>query len=188
MAGVDSYFGCFFVFCWSVDNLFYSRTEGNPYFIEESLRKLIENGSIYFKDEKWRKKEIKDDDISLGIKEIIQDKLKHMDEETKYFLSNAAVLGQEFSLEALEKMTGKSPGYIGEMIERSRQKMFIDSRETGGQEIFSFRNKLLWELLYDEVQENERNKLHEKFAQIAEAFMLLECSILKNQISSSART
>ncbi|MCK4519111.1 MAG: hypothetical protein KAU12_03220, partial [Candidatus Omnitrophica bacterium] len=61
------------------------------------------------------------------------------------------------------------PGYIGEMIERARQEMFIDSRETGGQEIFSFRNKLLWELLYDEVQENERNKLHEKFAQIAEA-------------------
>ncbi|MCK4519542.1 MAG: AAA family ATPase, partial [Candidatus Omnitrophica bacterium] len=62
-----------------LNQLFYSKTEGNPYFIEESLKKLVENGSIYFKNEKWQKKEIKDEDISLGIKEIIQDKLKHMD-------------------------------------------------------------------------------------------------------------
>jgi hypothetical protein len=147
---------------------FCSKTEGNPYFIEESLKHFVEKGIIFFKDGSWQHKEVKDEDLSSGIKQILEQKVKNMDEETRQFLSNAAILGQEFTLEPLEKMIGKNPGYIEEMIDRAIAERLIESRESDGQFIYAFRNKLLWEVVYAQVKEEERDKLHGKFAEIAE--------------------
>jgi diguanylate cyclase (GGDEF)-like protein len=147
---------------------FCAKTEGNPYFIEESLKHFVEKGIIFFKDGGWQHKEVKDEDLSSGIKQILEQKVKNMDEETRQFLSNAAILGQEFALEPLEKMIGKNPGYIEEMIDRAITERLIESRESDGQFIYAFRNKLLWEVVYAQVKEEERDKLHGKFAEIAE--------------------
>ena len=147
---------------------FYKRTEGNPYFIEESLKHFVEKGIIFFKEGTWQHKDVKEEDISSSIKQILEQKVKNMDDETRQFLSNAAVLGQEFTLEPLKKMIGKNLGYIEEMIDRAANEKLIESREFDGQAIYAFRNKLLWEVVYAQVKEEERDKLHGKFAQIAE--------------------
>jgi|GEM_PF-3464704 len=147
---------------------FCTRTEGNPYFIEESLKHFVEKEVVFFKDGSWQHKEVKDEDLSSGIKQILEQKVKNMDEETRQFLSNAAILGQEFTLEPLQKMIGKNPGYIEEMIDRAVNERLIESREADGQVIHAFRNKLLWEVVYAQIKEEERDKLHGKFAQIAE--------------------
>jgi diguanylate cyclase (GGDEF)-like protein len=147
---------------------FYAKTEGNPYFIEESLKHLVEKNLIFFKDGAWQHKEIKEEDLASGIKQILEQKVKNMDEETRQFLSNAVILGQEFTLEPLEKMIGKNPGYIEEMVDRAVNERLIESRESDGQVVYSFCNKLLWEVVYEQVKEEERDKLHGKFAQITE--------------------
>lgn len=147
---------------------FQKKTEGNPYFIEEALKKLVEKGSIFFKDEKWYKKEIKDEDIPASIKNIIHDKFKNLDEETKQFLSAAAIMGQEFNIDILQKMIDKNPGYLNEMIDRAKKAKFIDSHDAFEYEFFNFRNRFLWQLLYGELQGAERDKLHKKFAEVKE--------------------
>ena len=147
---------------------FCAKTEGNPYFIEVSLKRLVEKGVIFFKDGSWRHQEVKEEDISSGIKQILEQKVKNMDEEARQFLSNASILGQEFTLKPLQKMMGKNSGYIEEMIDRAVDERLIESREFEGRIIYSFRNKLLWEVIYNQVKEGERDKLHGKFAQIAE--------------------
>lgn len=147
---------------------FYKRTQGNPYFIEEALKKLVKKGSIYFENDKWRIKQIKDDDIPMKIENVIQDEFKKLDEETKQFLSNAAIIGQDINIDILQKMIGRDTGYIMEMIDRAKRANIIDSHIVAGQEFFNFRNRMLWQLLYSELKETERNKLHEKFAQVQE--------------------
>jgi diguanylate cyclase (GGDEF)-like protein len=147
---------------------FYNKTEGNPYFIEESLKHLVEEGAIFFKDGSWQFKEINEENLSSGIRQIIENKVKSMDEETRQFLINASILGQEFSLDPLQEMMGKNPGYIDEMIDRAVGERLIEARESDGQLVYAFRNKLLWEVIYNQVKEDERNRLHGKFAEIAE--------------------
>ncbi len=147
---------------------FCAKTEGNPYFIEESLKHLVEKGVIFFKGGSWQYKEVKEEDLSSGVKQILEEKVKSMDEETIQFLSNASILGQEFTLKPLQKMMGRNSGYIEEMIDRAVDERLIESRESDGQTIHAFRNKLLWEVVYAQVKEGERDKLHGKFAQIAE--------------------
>jgi predicted ATPase len=47
----------------------YSLTEGNPFFIEEVLKSLIENGDIFYDQGRWKRKELRE----LHIPRSVQD-------------------------------------------------------------------------------------------------------------------
>ena len=49
----------------------FRETEGNPFFIEEVIKSLIEQGQIYWEEGKWQRREITELAIPQSIKEAI---------------------------------------------------------------------------------------------------------------------
>src|SRR6516165_9298383 len=73
-------------------------TEGNPFFIEEIVRHLIETGAIYPREGRWvyDVENVEDLGIPEGIREVIGRRLSRLSERCNKVLGEAAVLGREF--------------------------------------------------------------------------------------------
>lgn len=139
-------------------------TKGNPSFIEEMLKSLVEDAVIFYQDNRWQiKKDFASDDIPLSIEEVIKKRLKNLDEETKEMIVQAAVIGEDFSADTLKKIGNKDEGFMLELLNRAKKMRLVDELESKGK--FGFTNKNIQNLLYNELNDEQRNLLHYKIAQ-----------------------
>ncbi|MBM3246791.1 MAG: diguanylate cyclase, partial [Candidatus Omnitrophica bacterium] len=144
--------------------LIYNATGGNPSFIEEMLKSLVENAVIFYQDNHWQiKKDLSRQDVPFSIEEVIKKRLKNLDEETKEAILQAAVIGEDFSLDILKKIDNKDEGMMLELLNRAKKMRLLNELEHKGD--FGFVNKHVQNLLYNELNEEQRRLLHYKIGE-----------------------
>lgn len=148
-----------------LNELVFNITKGNPAFIEEIFKSLAENRLLSYHDNSWSlSKELEELNIPASLEETVRKRLKKLDKETKELIVQAAVIGDDFSVGLLNKMGEKNESYVFDMISRA-QKMHI-VKETEKKGSFNFVNHNVHDALYGELNEAERNALHQKIGQI----------------------
>jgi predicted ATPase len=75
----------------------YHETEGNPFFVEEVVKSLVEQGQIYREGGHWRLKETHELALPQSVKEAIGRRLTRLSEGTVDALRTAAALGKVFA-------------------------------------------------------------------------------------------
>ncbi|MCK4234636.1 tetratricopeptide repeat protein, partial [candidate division WOR-3 bacterium] len=164
----------------NVENLatfLYEKTEGNPYFIEELLKELVErrllkksaNNLIYGLSE------LKIIPIPENVETFVQNRLKKLSDEEKEILKIAAVYGESIpvlSLIALSPLNELNTTKISEHLYLS-QFFSIYNDE------YNFSHKILRKIIYNEIKENERILIHKKVFEFLKA--LKETPLLINQ-------
>lgn len=89
----------------SVRNLILRKAEGNPFFVEEVIRMLIDRGMIVAKEGKWvMEKEVDSVDIPDTLQGLLLARIDRLPEEVKRTLRVAAVIGRQFSVRVLEQV------------------------------------------------------------------------------------
>ena len=84
----------------------YEETEGNPFFILETLRLLINKKLLIKKGDKWKlAKNIKEIEIPPRIRDVISRQIHILKEEERDILDCASVVGEAFSSELIERVT-----------------------------------------------------------------------------------
>src|SRR5215470_5503118 len=102
-------------------------TEGNPFFIEEVLRHLVESGVYYRRDGRWvtEPKSIAELGIPEGVRDVIGRRLSRLSETTNRVLAAAAVVGREFEFELLAPMTGLPEDEIVKVIDEAHANQIV---------------------------------------------------------------
>jgi diguanylate cyclase (GGDEF)-like protein len=145
--------------------LVFEVTKGRPSFIEEVLKFLVEDSVISYQDNHWQiKKSLSKQDIPYSMEEVIKKRVKNLDEETKEMILQAAVIGEDFSLGLLKKLSNKDEGFIMELLNRAKEMSLVDELRTRGN--FGFMNNNIQRILYNELNNEQRNTLHYKIGQI----------------------
>ena len=87
---------------------FYGETDGNPYFLEEVVRHLLETGGAFWEGGRWKMEPVSVESLAIpeGIRDLIGRRLSHLSEAGNDVLTRAAVLGPQFDFAVLEHMTG----------------------------------------------------------------------------------
>jgi len=84
------------------------KAEGNPFFVEEVIRMLIDRGAIVRKDQGWvAGKEIENVDIPDNLQGLLLARIDRLPEDVKRTLRVASVIGRQFSVKVLEQVLGK---------------------------------------------------------------------------------
>jgi class 3 adenylate cyclase len=86
-------------------DLILARTEGNPFFVEEVVRMLIERGVIQRRDDRWAaNEEILSVDIPETLHGLLLARIDQLPESAKRSLKVAAVIGRQFPVRVLERV------------------------------------------------------------------------------------
>ena len=147
----------------------YNETEGNPVFIEEVCKSLVEEGMLYFEDGEWhRPDDMSDLDIPQSVRVAIQSRLSKLPNEVLNTLRMAAVLGREFDFNTLVAAAELDEERLIDALEHAEHAQLIDeiSGESGG--TFRFAHALIGTTLEEGLSGMRRRRMHHQAATVIE--------------------
>ena len=135
-------------------------TEGNPFFIEETLRSLAgEEGGVALE------RALSRIEVPEGVKELIARRLALLSDTTDRVLTIASVVGREFQLDLLEEVTGTTGDDTLEALEEAIGAGLV--REIDGGR-FAYSHALVREALYERQSASRRVRLHARIGEALE--------------------
>lgn len=149
-------------------DLVFMETEGNPFFVEELLKSLIENKLLEYNDSQIVLKSPETIKLPSSIKALVRDRIEKLPQELQELLVIAGTIGQEFSLKLLSVATGKNEGHIQDILDIGIDSNIIKEDFSASEEKFSFTHCKIKEVLYYSLRESKRERLHHKIAQAME--------------------
>ncbi len=92
----------------NVRNVILQKAEGNPFFVEEVIRMLIDRGAIIKQDDRWAAgKGIETVEIPDNLQGLLLARIDRLPDETKRTLRVASVIGRQFAVKVLEQVVGR---------------------------------------------------------------------------------
>ncbi len=143
-------------------------SRGNPYYIGEILRLLINEGKLALKDEEWVCENIDDFKLPESLNQLVNLKLARLDEPVLELIRQAAVIGNEFTFDLLERVSGQDEDTIMDGLEKAVKEGLIGESQKREDE-YHFQDAALRFVLYDAMPRRRRRKLHLQVAQAIEA-------------------
>jgi class 3 adenylate cyclase/tetratricopeptide (TPR) repeat protein len=141
------------------------KAEGNPFYIEEVLRSLMEQGLVVKKNGHWQSaKEIHDIALPDTLAALITARLDRLEETTRYVLQAAAVIGREFTLQALRGMLD-IPEYIEPSLVELNRWELVQERAHPEEQAYIFKHVLIQEAAYRSILLSNRRELHRRVAE-----------------------
>jgi oligopeptide transport system substrate-binding protein len=146
---------------------FYRESEGNPFFIEEIAKALVESGQLTFKDGRWHRPAIEELGIPQSIRVAVQARVSALSESSRIVLEQAAVLGRVFDLSTLELATELVEDSLIEALEEALAAQLIKEEPgevPGAGELFSFVHALIPSSLVAGMRALRRRRLQRRAA------------------------
>lgn len=142
-------------------DLLYKRTGGNPFFIEELCRTLLDDGTVSVVDGVARLEEsITELNLPDSVQAVIRTRLDRLDAESQSLLRHASVLGREFNLSVLQRMPLTSIN-VPTCLENLQKHGLIQRARILPELAYRFRHMLTQEVAYDSLLLHQRKTLHE---------------------------
>jgi tetratricopeptide (TPR) repeat protein len=137
--------------------LVHGRTEGNPYFVQQVLRHLVERGDVFRQDGHWDRKAIEELSVPESIRSAVGQRLARLGGEAQELLGEASVLGQIFRFEDLAQMGEHAESLVEEALEEILGVGLV--REAAG-DAYAFDHALSQQVCYGELTARKRRRLH----------------------------
>lgn len=150
----------------SVQEMILEKTQGNPFFLEEVLRSLIDTGMVYQKDEKWiAHQDIETIKLPESVQSVVLSRIDRLEDTLRQTLQSASVIGKLFRKRLLE-YTSRQEVELEYLLGKLEDLSLIYQERVIPEEEYSFRHVLTQETVYQNILRRHRERLH---AQIAEA-------------------
>lgn len=146
----------------------HDESEGNPFYAEEIIKSLLEEGKITKKDSQAIVENYKKFSLPHSIKELILRRILRLSINEQRILGYASVIGQEFQLDLLYKLLEEDESYVLDVLEKARKAFIIKELHEGGAERFTFYHNKIRETIYLEMGFIRRKKLHLRLAELLE--------------------
>jgi class 3 adenylate cyclase len=142
-----------------------SETDGNPFFVGEVLRSLVESGRLRYDSatERWSVDRTTPLGLPEGVRDVIVRRVERLGDETHEVLMLAAVVGRSFELELLVHLVQTPESEVLERLEAAVAASLLDeSPEQVGR--FRFAHALVNQALYDRIGATRRAGMHHRVA------------------------
>ena len=145
-----------------------NRAEGNPFFVEELLRSLIDTGVLLLRDGRAvATREIDAIEIPDTLQGVLAARIDCLQQDNKQALQRASVIGRIFQQRVLAHLRKQNGRKLDAPLRELQRREFIQSREqqaseTSGLEVdeYIFKHAITHEVAYSSILFAHRKELH----------------------------
>ncbi len=146
--------------------LILQKAEGNPFFLEEVVRALLDSGLLSREKSPTVSVITKRVRVPDTLQGVIMTRLDRLPPADKFALQTAAVIGRVFSRDVLARVLGADfagaqlPEALGELVKRE---FILAEKDT-----FTFRHNMTLEVTYNSLLLAQRKKMHQQVGEAME--------------------
>jgi tetratricopeptide (TPR) repeat protein len=150
--------------------LIIERTEGNPFFMEETVQVLLDEGALK-RDGAAVKltKALGELKIPPTVQAILAARIDRLAADEKDLLQTLAVIGREFPLSLIREVVAKPDDELNRMLNDLQLGEFIYEQPAMGDVEYTFKHALTQEVAYNSVLMERRRVLHDRAGKAIEA-------------------
>jgi DNA-binding NarL/FixJ family response regulator len=139
--------------------LIHQQAEGNPFFTEELVAAMIDNGTLVRTRHGIEVRTVSDIEVPRSIRSIVVERVARLPIRSQQILGLASLLGQEFGLDALIAASEHSETEVLDALDAALASDLIHER-TGDGVSFAFTHALIQQALYQHMPSYRRRRMH----------------------------
>lgn len=149
----------------------FSLTEGNPYFLVETLRHLVAAGAIVpdAASQRWTWKGVRNLSLPETLVTAARAKVDRLPGGVRAVLEQAAVIGEEFHVVTLCRLTGVDETEVGQVLSEGVRAGVLSIQGLTAGEDCRFQHSILRHVIYDAIPPQRKRALHARAAAALEA-------------------
>jgi pimeloyl-ACP methyl ester carboxylesterase len=138
------------------------KAEGNPLFVEELAKSLVEDGTLELMDEGYRlARPLADAQIPDTIQGVIMARIDRLPEGSKTALQVASVIGREFTARLVERVAALEQGALQTLGELRSVELIYEKARAPELE-YMFKHALTHDVAYESLLRQKRRELHRR--------------------------
>ena len=146
------------------------KTEGNPFFMEETVQVLLDEGALVREGSATRlTRPIAELKIPPTVQGILAARIDRLLADEKDLLQTLAVIGKEFALSLVRGVVSKSDDQLTRMLGNLQLGEFIYEQPAIGDVEYSFKHALTQEVAYGSLLTERRKQAHRHIAEAIES-------------------
>jgi len=140
--------------------LVYEKTRGNPFFVEEVIKSMKEEGVIYRERNRWKTSGISKFKFPETVKEVVEARISRLDDECRRVLTIASFVGKDFAFDALREASGIAEERLLENLDKLLNAGLVKAQVIHGEEVCSFADAMVRDVVQEEVNPLRARRLH----------------------------
>jgi tetratricopeptide (TPR) repeat protein len=150
--------------------LLIARTEGNPFFLEESVRALVETGILAGAPGSYRLVQpLQGLQVPATVQAVLAARIDRLPPEEKRLLQTAAVVGTEVPLALLQAIAEASEAALHRGLAHLQAAEFLYETHLFPERAYTFKHALTHEVAYGGLLQERRRALHARIVAALEA-------------------
>jgi class 3 adenylate cyclase/predicted ATPase len=149
--------------------LIIERTEGNPFFMEEMVLVLLDEGALKRNGAVKLTRSLSQLKIPPTVQAILASRIDRLPPDQKDMLQTLAVIGRELALGLLKRVASRSEDELNRMLSELQLAEFIYEQPAPGDIEYTFKHALTQEVAYNSLLVERRKLLHGQIGAAIEA-------------------
>ena len=150
--------------------LILEKTEGTPFFMEEVVQTLVEDGSLIGERGKCRMEQPATDlRLPQTVQGILAARIDRLATEEKDLLQQLSVIGRQFPLSLVKQVVSQPEDEVYRSLSSLQAKEFLYEQPAFPEMEYVFKHALTQDVAYGTVLHEQRKVLHEQTGQAIEA-------------------
>ena len=141
------------------------RTGGNPFFVEEVIKVLLERGDVYQEGGDWARRSMAEIEMPISVREALLARASTLAPGDLEVLQLAAIAGDQLDLPVLTQAAGAQPGDIDAAVASALHLQLLAEHRDGPRTVYAFRHALTREAFADELVGPDRQRAHRRIAE-----------------------
>jgi class 3 adenylate cyclase/tetratricopeptide (TPR) repeat protein len=153
----------------ALKRLIIERTEGTPFFMEETVQALLDDGALVRNGTVRLARPLAELKIPHTVQAILASRIDRLPPDAKDLLQTLAVLGREFPTSLIRAVVTKSDDELNRTLNDLQVGEFIYEQPAVGDTEYTFKHALTQEVAYNSVLVERRRVLHQRAGEGIEA-------------------
>jgi class 3 adenylate cyclase/tetratricopeptide (TPR) repeat protein len=150
----------------SLRALILEKSEGNPFYVEEVIRTLIDSGSIVRDGEHWKATaEISNIRVPDTLAAVLTTRLDKLDDRAKQVAQTAAVIGRQFDFDTLASIY-EPMSVVEDALSELQRRGIVRERSRRPTRTYTFKHVMTQEAAYNSLLMKTRREVHSKVANV----------------------